>query len=59
MWRFKQYLINVVEAGVKDPRIMSSSTKFYHEGVLKSYSTIVQILLKRYATDGNIVKPDA
>lgn len=59
MWLFKQYFTGLAEAAVKAKVTITSSAKCYHKGALKSYSAIVQFLLKQYVTDDNIAKLDA
>lgn len=59
MWLSKQFLTGPDDAAVKARITLRKSARFYHEGVLKLYSAIVQILLKRYVTDDNEAKLDA
>lgn len=53
---FKQFLTCTVNAGVEKPVTLTRFVSFYHEGALKSYSAIVQFLLRRYVTNDNIAK---
>lgn len=58
MWLFKQYLSSPAEAAVDVWVALLNSDNFYRKGALKSYSTIVQILLKIYVAEDNIAKLD-
>lgn len=56
IWLFKQLLTGPAEAGVEACVISTISINVYHEVALKSYSSIVQFLLKRIVTDDNVAK---
>lgn len=59
MWLLKQFWAVPIEAAVKTRVMFMNSANFYFEGALKSYFTIVQLLLKGYVTDRNVRKLDA
>lgn len=59
MWLFRQFLTSPAEAAVKRQMTLLHSTNFLHEGPLKSYSAIVQFILKRHVTYENIARLDA
>lgn len=56
---FKTFLTGSAEVAVKSRISLPSSSTQRHEGALQSYSSIVNFLLKRYATDDNIAKLDS
>lgn len=59
MWLFKQFIKRTIEAAVKARVTFTNSSNFYHDDAFKSYSTIVQFVLKSYVADDTIAKMDA
>lgn len=59
MWLFKHYLAVPIELVIKAHVVLPAETAKTQERCLTSYSAIVNSLLKRYATDDNIVAFDA
>lgn len=55
---FKQYLNGPAKAAVKSRVILPNSVNTGHKGVLRTYSEVVQFILKRYVTDDNIANLD-
>lgn len=53
MWFWKELQKGPAEAAVKAQIALTSSANVYHERASKSYSAIVQFLLKRFVTDHN------
>lgn len=53
MWLFKKFLTSPAEVAERALVTLASSADFYHKGILKSNSVIVQFILKRFVTDGN------
>lgn len=58
MWVFKQFLASPAEAALKSRICLPNSISSKYEGPLQSHSSIVQLLLERYATVDNIATPD-
>lgn len=59
MWIFKHYLSSSAESFIKARVALLKENTRAQEGCVTSYYTIVNYLLKQYATDDNIASADA